>query len=85
MKARILILTVVGSLALAASPAYAGGNSRQLESVILSDGGSPASATGRAPTASSHGSKATHPAKVAHVTKPPWESPNHSQVARNSI
>ena len=85
MKARILILTIVGSLALAASPAYAGSNTRQLESVILSDGGSPASAAGRAPTASSHRSKSTHPARVTHVTKLPWESPNRSQVTRNSI
>jgi hypothetical protein len=45
MKARILVVTVVGSLVLAASPAYG--------SVILPDGGAPVSVH-RAPTAIAH-------------------------------
>ena len=74
MKARILILTVVGSLALAASPAYAGSSTRQLQFVIAGDGGSGAAPAHRAPTAIRH-----------RLIKPPWVAPNHDQVTRNAI
>jgi hypothetical protein len=77
MKARTLILAVVGSLVVAASPAYAASRA-----VILSGGGSPVTGPGRAPTA------ITHKTKTAKITRPafyPWEAPNHAQVARNSI
>ena len=74
MKARILTLTVVGSLALAASPAYAGGNTRQLQFVIAGDGGSGAAAVHRSPTAVAH-----------HLITPPWVAPNRDQVTRNAI
>jgi hypothetical protein len=75
MKARILILTAVGSLLLAVGPAYAGNGAappRQLQTVVLPDGGSTPAAR-RAPTA------------IKRVTKTPWDSPNRSQVARNSF
>ena len=74
MKARILTLTVVGSLFLAASPAYGAGPARQLQFVILPDGGVAATAAHRAPTATAH-----------RVEKEPWESPNRWQISRNSI
>ena len=74
MKARILILTVVGSLVLAASPAYGAGPARQLQFVILPDGGVAATSVYRAPTATAH-----------RVVKEPWEAPNRWQVARDSI
>jgi hypothetical protein len=77
MKARTLILTVVGSLALAVSPAYAGSTS-----VILSGGGSPITGAGRAPTAIVH---KTRPAKITGPAMLPWEVPNHAQVARNAF
>jgi len=77
MNARIVIITVIGSLALAASPAYAGAggarHARQLEFVVLPDGASAAARAGRAPTA------------IARPAKAPWQAPNHSQVARNSF
>ena len=74
MKARILILTVIGSLVAAASPAYGAGPARQLQFVILSDGGGVATSAHRAPTATAH-----------RAAKEPWEAPNRSQVARNSF
>jgi hypothetical protein len=77
MKARTLILAVVGSLVLGVSPAYAGRTA-----VILSGGGSPVTGPGRAPTAIAHKTK---PAKITRPTMLPWEAPNHSQVARNSF
>lgn len=77
MKARILVVTVVGSLVLVASPAYAGVRgtqpSRQLQSVVIGDGGSVAPIR-RAPTAFAY-----------HLAKPPWKAPNHDQVTRDAI
>jgi hypothetical protein len=77
MKARTLILTVVGSLVLAVSPAFAGSRF-----AIQSDGGSPATGPGRCPTAIEHKTK---PVKITRPAMYPWEAPNHSQVARNSF
>jgi hypothetical protein len=77
MKARIPILTVVGSLVLAVSPAYAAHGAlpvRRLQFAILPDGGAAAAPSGRAPTAIVH-----------RAAKEPWEAPNRSQVARNSF
>ena len=78
MKARIIIVTVVGSFALVTSPAYAGVRgaqpARQVQFVITGDGGSPVAPIKRAPAALTH-----------RTAKLPWEAPNRDQVSRNAI